>query len=72
MTSVLAKNSGKVIVHVTKRNYLVTTLYEVFNRLQAFLFFFLWGIKVEIQRKQIFHSRVSPYRINSREIGKTC
>ena len=70
MTSVLAKNAGKVIVHVTKRNYLVTTLYEVFNRLQAFLFSFLWGIKVEIQRKQILHSRVSPYRINSREIGK--
>ena len=59
MTSVLAKNAGKVIVHVTKRNYLVTTLYEVFNRLQAFPFFFLWGIKVGIQRKQILHSRVA-------------
>ena len=45
MTSVLAKNGGKVIVHVTKRNYIVTTLYEVFNRLQAFPFFLKWKSK---------------------------
>ena len=32
------------------------TLYEVFNRLQAFLFFLLWGIKVGIERKHILHS----------------
>ena len=47
------------IIHVTKINYLVAKLYEVFSRLQAFLFSFLWGIKVGIQRKQILHSRVA-------------
>ena len=79
MTSVLAKNAGKAIIHVTKINYLVAKLYEVFSRLQAFLFSFLWGIKVGIQRKQILHSRVADVRsrvpllrINSTEIGKTC
>ena len=47
------------IIHVTKINYLVAKLYEVFSRLQAFLFSFLWGIKVGIQRKQILRSRVT-------------
>ena len=59
MTSVAGKNAGKAIIHVTKINYLVAKLYEVFSRLQAFLFSFLWGIKVGIQRKQILHSRVA-------------
>ena len=49
MTSVLAKNAGKALIHVTKINYIVTTLYEVFNKLQAFLFFLLWGFKVGIE-----------------------
>ena len=37
---VLTKNTGKAFIHMTKINCLVTTLYEVFNKLQAFLFFF--------------------------------
>ena len=40
VTSVLAKNAGKAVIHRKKINCLVTTLYEVFNRLQAFLFSF--------------------------------
>ena len=40
MTSVLAKNAGKAFIHWTKIYCLVTTLNEVFNRLQAFLFSF--------------------------------
>ena len=56
MTSVLAKNGGKAFIHWTKIYCLVTKLYEVFNRLQAFLYFLLWGIKVGIERKHISHS----------------
>ena len=41
MTSVIAKNAGKAFIHVTKIHCLVTTLYKVFKRLQAFLFFFI-------------------------------
>ena len=48
MTSVLAKSAGKAFIHVTKIYCLVTTLYEVLNRLQAFL---LWGFKVGIERE---------------------
>ena len=59
MTSVLAKNGGKAFIHWTKIYFLVTKLYEVFNRLQAFLFFLLWGIKVGIERKHILHSWVA-------------
>ena len=40
-------------------NRLITTLYKVFNRLQAFLFFLLWGIKVGVERKHILHSWVA-------------
>ena len=29
------------------------TLYEVFNRLQAFLFFLLWGINVGMEGKRV-------------------
>ena len=58
MTCVLAKNAGKAFIHRTKIYCLVMKLYEVFNRLQAFLFFLLWGIKVEIERKHILHSWV--------------
>ena len=54
MTSVLVKNGGKAFIHWTKIYCLVTKLYEVFNRLQAFLFFLLWGI----ERKHILHSWV--------------
>ena len=54
MTSVLAKNAGKVIVHVTKRNYLVTTLHEVFNRLQAFLFSFCGESKWKSKENKFF------------------
>ena len=59
MTSVLAKNAGKAFIHRTKIYCLVMKLYEVFNRLQAFLFFLLWGIKVGIERKHILHSWVA-------------
>ena len=41
MASVLAKKAGKAFIHMNKINCLVTTLYEVFNRQQAFLFFCL-------------------------------
>ena len=40
MASVLAKKAGKAFIHMNKIKCLVTTLYEVFNRLQAFLFLF--------------------------------
>ena len=83
---VLTKNTRKAFIHMTKINCLVTTLYEVFNKLKAFLFFFPFlGINEGIKRKHILHSsvadqstgflarsRVLPQRLNSREIGKTC
>ena len=47
MTSVSAKNAGKAVIHRKKIYCLVTTLYEVFNRLQAFLFLLLWESKWE-------------------------
>ena len=59
MPSVLDKNAGKAFIHRTKIYCLVTKLYEVFNRLQAFLYFLLWGIKVGIERKHILHSWVA-------------
>ena len=59
MTCVLAKNIRKAFIRRTKIYCLVTILYEVFNRLQAFLFFILWGIKVGIERKHILHSWVT-------------
>ena len=81
---VLTKNTRKAFIHMTKINCLVTTLYEVFNKLKAFFFPFL-GINEGIKRKQILHalvadqstgflarSRVPPQHINSREIGRTC
>ena len=37
---VFIKNTGKAFIHTTKINCLITTLYEVFNRLQAFFFKF--------------------------------
>ena len=59
MTSILDKNTGKAFIHGTTIYFLVTTLYEVFNKLQVFLFFLLWGIKVGIKTKHILHSRVA-------------
>ena len=47
MTSVLAKSTGKAFIHVTKIYCLVTTLYEVLNRLQAFLLSFCGNSKWE-------------------------
>ena len=56
MTSVLAKIVRKAFIHMTKKNCLDTKLY----RLEAFLLFILlWGIKVGIERKYIFHSWVA-------------
>ena len=43
--------AGKAFIYMTNINCLVTTLYEVFNRLKVFPFFLLWGIKVGIERK---------------------
>ena len=40
MTSILDKNTGKAFIHVTTIYCLVTKLYKVFNRLQAFFFSF--------------------------------
>ena len=51
--------AGKAFIYMTKINCLVTTLYEVFNRLKAFPFLLLWGIKVGIERKHILHSLVT-------------
>ena len=82
---VFTKKTRKAFIRMTKINCLVTTLYEVFNRLQAFLFFFSFlGINEGIKRKHILHSlvadqstgflarsRVSSQCFNSREIGKT-
>ena len=78
----LTKNTRKAFIHKTRINCLVTTLFEVFNRLQAFLFILFWGINEGIKRKHILHSlvadqstgflarsRVPPQRKNSREIG---
>ena len=59
MASVFAKKAGKAFIHMKKINCLVTTLYEVFNRLKAFPFLLLWGIKVGIERKHILHSLVT-------------
>ena len=85
VTSVLDKNVGKAFIHRTKIYCLVTKLYEVFNRLQAFLFFPSVGNQSGNRKKTHFaflggrsehsfpsRSRVSPERINSRGIGKTC
>ena len=57
MTSILDKNTGKAFIHVTTIYCLVTKLYKVFNRLQAFFFPFV-GIEVGIERKHILHSWV--------------
>ena len=57
MTSVLAKNAGKAFIHRIKIYCLVTTLYEVFNRLQAFLF------KIHNHRKEISSSFVTKEKI---------
>ena len=78
----LTKNTRKAFIHKTRINCLVTTLFEVFNRLQAFIFNLFWGINEGIKRKHILHSwvadqstgflarsRVPTQRKNSREIG---
>ena len=41
MTSILDKNTGKAFILVTRIYFLVTTLYEIFNQLQAFFFPFV-------------------------------
>ena len=85
---VVTKNTGKAVIHMTNINCLVTSLYEVFNRLEAFLFsfFFFFGNERGNQKKTHFlhsliadqstgflaRSPVPPQRRNSREIGKTC
>ena len=84
MTSILDKNTGKAFIHVTTIYCLVTKLYKVFNRLQAFFFPFV-GYRSGNRKKTHFallgsrsehrfplRSPVPPKHINSREIGKTC
>ena len=48
------KNTGKAFIHMTKINCLVTTLYEVFNRLQPFLFFFLFWKSTRESKENTF------------------
>ena len=48
---VLTKNTRKAFIHMTKINCLVTTLYEVFNKLKAFLFFSFFGNQRGNQKK---------------------
>ena len=50
----LTKNTGKAFIHMTKINCLVTTLYEVFNRLQAFLFFFFFWKSTRESKENTF------------------
>ena len=59
MTSVLAKKAGKAFIQRKKIYCLVTTLYEVFNRQQAFLFFPSVGNQGGNRKKHILHSWVA-------------
>ena len=54
MTSILDKNTGKAFILVTRVYFLVTTLYEVFKRLQTFLFFPFVGYQSGNQNKTHF------------------
>ena len=85
VTSILDKNTGKAFIHMTEIYCLVTISYEVFKRLQAFLFFPFVGYQSGNRKKTHFallgsrsehrfppRSLVPPKHINSREIGKTC
>ena len=49
--NVFTKNTGKAFIHGTKINCLVTTLHEVVNRLQAFLFLFIYFLFWESTRE---------------------
>ena len=51
---VLTKNARKAFVHTTRINCLVTTLFEVFNRLEAFLFYPFLGNQRGTQKKTHF------------------
>ena len=75
----------KAFIHMTEIYCLVTMSYEVFKRLQAFLFFPFVGYQSGNRKKTHFallgsrsehrfpaRSPVPPKHINSREIGKTC
>ena len=54
------------LMQIFKINCLATTLYEVFNRLQAFLFLLLfWGINEGIKRKHMSHSWVADQNENT-------
>ena len=81
----VSKNTGKAFIHMTEIYCLVTISYEVFKRLQAFLFFPFVGYQSGNRKKTHFAllgsrsehrfpacSPVPPKHINSREIGKTC
>ena len=54
-----SQNVGRAFIHRTKIYCLVTTLYEVFNRQQAFLFFPSVGNQGGNRKKHILHSWVA-------------
>ena len=56
------KNTGKAFIYMKKINCLVTTLYEVFNRLQAFLFFFLFFENQRGNQRNTFFTLWQPIR----------
>ena len=70
---VLTKNARKAFVHMTRINCLVTTLFEVFNRLEAFLFYPFLGNQRGTQKKThfaLFGSR-SEHRFSCSLAGPT-
>ena len=48
------KSTEKAFIHMTKITCSVTTLSEVFNRLQAFLFFFFFGESTRESKENTF------------------
>ena len=69
----LTKNTKKAFIHLTRINCLVTTLFEVFNRLEAFLFFPFLGNQRGTQKKThfaLFGSR-SEHRFSCSLAGPT-
>ena len=69
----LTKNTKKSFIHMTRINCLVTTLFEVFNRLEAFLFYPFLGNQRGTQKKThfaLFGSR-SEHRFSCSLVGPT-
>ena len=69
----LTKNIRKAFIHMTRINCLVTTLFEVFNRLEAFLFYPFLGNQRGTQKKThfaLFGNR-SEHRFSCSLVGPT-